>query len=245
MHDREAGQDAQLGIAVPAGFFDELLPQLRDLAEVKVLLTLYRLLAERDRREGLVAEETLFGDERLLRGLRMGAASRPPVEDIRRGIDLAVARGVLLRVRVTRGDEVAFWVMFATPENRTRLSQIQRGLVTLPRLTPDGPVVTGIEPERPTVFRLYEQNIGLVTPIIADQLIEALELYPREWIEEAIREAVNYNRRQWRYIQRILERWATEGRGNETDRRPGRTPGSFDPEKHLRGKYAPVFRRGK
>lgn len=243
MHDHDAGQDAQSGIAIPAGFFDELLPQLRDLAEVKVLLTLYRMLAESDGREGLVAEETLYADERLLRGLRLGAASRPPVEDIRRGIDLAVARGVLLRVRVTRGDEVTFWVMFATPENRTRLSQIQRGLVEPPRLAPDGPAVTDIEPERPTVFRLYEQNVGLVTPIIADQLIEALELYPREWIEEAIREAVNYNRRQWRYIQRILERWATEGRGNETDRRRERSPGSFDPEKHLRGKYAPVFRR--
>ncbi len=243
MDDHGAGQGAQPGIAVPAGFFDELLPQLRDLAEIKVLLTLYRMLAEPDWRAGLVAEAALYTDERLLRGLRLGAASRPPVEDIRRGIDLAVARGVLLRVRVTRGDEVAFWVMFTTLENRARLSQIQRGLVAPPRLAPDGPAVTGIEPERPTIFRLYEQNIGLVTPIIADQLIEALELYPREWIEEAIHEAVNYNRRQWRYIQRILERWATEGRGNETDRRRERAPGSFDPEKHLRGKYAPVFRR--
>lgn len=243
MDDLGAGQDAQPGITVPAEFFDKLLPQLRDLAEIKVLLTLYRLLAEPDWCEGLVAEDVLYTDERLLRGLRLGAASLPPVEDIRRGIDLAVARGALLRVRITRGDDEAFWLMFTTPGNRTRLSQIQRGLLALPRLTPDGSAVTSIEPERPTIFRLYEQNIGLVTPIIADQLIEALELYPRGWIDEAIREAVNYNRRQWRYIQRILERWATEGRGNEKDRRRERSPGSFDSEKHLRGKYAPVFRR--
>ena len=78
MDDHGAGQDAQPGIAVPAGFFDELLPQLRDLAEIKVLLTLYRMLAEPDWRAGLVAEAALYADERLLRGLRLGAASRPP-----------------------------------------------------------------------------------------------------------------------------------------------------------------------
>ena len=51
-------------------------------------------------------------------------------------------------------------------------------------------------------------------PIIADQLVRALERYPREWIEDAIGEAVAYNRRNWRYIQRILQQWATvTGRG--------------------------------
>ena len=45
------------------------------------------------------------------------------------------------------------------------------------------------------LFRLYEQNIGLLTPIIAEQLVRALERYPREWIEDAIGESVAYNRR--------------------------------------------------
>jgi DNA replication protein len=243
MGDQGAGHNAPLGIVVPVSFVDELLPKIRDVAEIKVLLTLYRLVAEPDWSEGVVPEALLYADERLLAGLRLAGASRPPVEDIRRGIELAVARGALLRVRVTRGDDVEFWLMFATPDNRSRVSLLQRGLRSIPQLITDQPAVTTIEPERPNVFRLYEQNIGLVTPIIADQLIEALELYPREWIEDAIREAVDYNRRQWRYIQRILERWVTEGRGNETDRRRGRSPGSFDPEKHLRGKHAALFRR--
>jgi DNA replication protein len=42
-----------------------------------------------------------------------------------------------------------------------------------------------------------------------------MEEYPADWIEEAIEESVAYNRRSWRYIQRILEQWMAQGR---TDR---------------------------
>jgi DnaD/phage-associated family protein len=89
---------------------------------------------------------------------------------------------------------------------------------------------------------MYEQNIGLVTPIIADRLVDALERYPETWIEDAIGESVNYNRRNWRYIQRILENWAAEGRNDEADRRGAQ--GDITREKHLHGKYSHLFRRG-
>ena len=69
----------------------------------------------------------------------------------------------------------------------------------------------------PTVFRLYEQNMGPLTPLIADRLIKALETYPTEWIEEALGEAVAYNRRSWRYVARILENWVS-GRTIRQDR---------------------------
>ncbi|MBA2453008.1 MAG: DnaD domain protein [Chloroflexia bacterium] len=95
--------------------------------------------------------------------------------------------------------------------------------------------------ERPDVFGLYEQNIGMVTPILADRLTEALQSYPEEWIQDAIAESVAYNRRSWRYIQRILENWSTEGRADETNRRDHEK--HLDSEKYLRGKYAALFRK--
>ena len=73
--------------------------------------------------------------------------------------------------------------------------------------------------DRPNIFGLYEQNIGLINPMIADELREAEELYPEDWIEDAFREAVGQNKRSWRYIARILERWEQEGRGHG---QPGR-----------------------
>ncbi len=66
--------------------------------------------------------------------------------------------------------------------------------------------------DRPNIFVLYEQNIGLLSPLIADQLRDAANLYPQEWIEAAFREAVQYNKRSWKYISAILRRWETEGR---------------------------------
>ncbi len=66
--------------------------------------------------------------------------------------------------------------------------------------------------ERPNIFVLYEQNIGLLSPLLADELKDAADLYPPEWIEAAFREAVQHNKRKWSYIRAILRRWETEGR---------------------------------
>ena len=41
--------------------------------------------------------------------------------------------------------------------------------------------------------------------MIADALREAEDMYPEEWIEDAIDEAVKQNKRSWRYVSAILE----------------------------------------
>ena len=71
--------------------------------------------------------------------------------------------------------------------------------------------------------------------MIAEELKEAEKLYPAEWIESAFKEAVTLNKRSWRYIARILERWAIEGKD---DGKPGRDfKKEDDREKYIRGKY--------
>jgi DNA replication protein len=69
-----------------------------------------------------------------------------------------------------------------------------------------------VQIERPNIFVLYEQNIGLLSPMIAEELKDAADHYPEEWIESAFREAILYNKRKWSYIRAILRRWETEGR---------------------------------
>jgi DnaD/phage-associated family protein len=69
-----------------------------------------------------------------------------------------------------------------------------------------------VQIDRPNIFVLYEQNIGLLSPLLADELKDAADQYPPEWIEEAFREAVQHNKRKWSYIRAILRRWETEGR---------------------------------
>ena len=66
--------------------------------------------------------------------------------------------------------------------------------------------------ERPNIFVLYEQNFGLLQPLLADELRHAEREYPWEWLEAALREAAARNKRTWRYAEAILKRWALEGR---------------------------------
>ena len=76
----------------------------------------------------------------------------------------------------------------------------------------DTPQHVQIQIERPNIFVLYEQNIGLLSPLLADELKDAADQYPAEWIEAAFLEAVQHNKRKWSYIRAILRRWETEGR---------------------------------
>ena len=73
--------------------------------------------------------------------------------------------------------------------------------------------------ERPNVFKLYEENIGPLTPLIADALKDAEKIYSEEWIADAIELAVKNNKRNWKYCEAILKRWKEEGRAEKQNRR--------------------------
>jgi DnaD/phage-associated family protein len=196
---------------VPNQFFSELLPLIDDLAELKV--TLHLLWCIGQKRQGLryARLEELLGDERLLEGLatkrRSGEAA------LREGLERAVARGTLLHAVVERDGQTEEWYMLNAPKGRQVIEKLRAGeLGIVAELAED----VQLRVERPNIFVLYEQNIGLLTPMIADELRDAERQYPEDWIRDAFREAVSLNKRNWRYILRILERWRTEGKDSGT-----------------------------
>lgn len=71
-------------------------------------------------------------------------------------------------------------------------------------------------PEPVNIFRLYESEIGIITPMIADKLAEAEGLYPAEWFEEAFKESAANSKRSWAYAEAILKRWARDGYKSDT-----------------------------
>ena len=74
--------------------------------------------------------------------------------------------------------------------------------------------------DRPNIYMLYEENIGPLTPLIADRLRAAEEKYKPNWIADAIEKAVVSNVRSWRYVEAILMSWKENGRdGTERDDR--------------------------
>ena len=64
---------------------------------------------------------------------------------------------------------------------------------------------------KPTIYDLYEQNIGIITSVIADELKVIEENYKYEWFAEALKIAVENNARKLVYIKSILERWNRDG----------------------------------
>jgi len=48
--------------------------------------------------------------------------------------------------------------------------------------------------------------------MMAEMLREDAEQYPYDWIEDAVAEAVERNKRSWRYVRAILSAWKERGR---------------------------------
>ncbi len=72
----------------------------------------------------------------------------------------------------------------------------------------------------PNAYAVYESNIGMLTPLIADGIDDWLKIYPENWIPEAIGEAVKNEARNFKYCDAILKRWAVEGFKSEKKKPP-------------------------
>ncbi len=227
-------------VPVPEAFFTVLLPEIEDTAELKVTLHLFWLLAQKQGNPRCVSDRELKADRVLLSGLKRQGDPRPPEERLRQGLEQAIVRGTLLRIHlkllseISGEEEVIGWYFFNTSRSRKIVRELQ-GTEVMPvsLLEKDEPVAQIVEKEmgtyttarekrhlepvkfqveRPNIFVLYEQNIGLLTPLIANQLEDAADHYPEDWIEAAFSEAIQHNKRKWTYIRAILQRWETEGR---------------------------------
>jgi DNA replication protein len=233
----------QPSVHVPQSLLTSLAAEISEIEELQVVIAAMRMAADAGGFEHPLAEESFERDRWLRKALRIDGSPNAPRERIAKGVTLATGRGTLLRFTTRAGSETHVWYYVNTIENHARLSQMAKGEAAPPdELRIDGatPIV---EPEQPNVFRLYEQNISLLTPLIAERIVAAIERYPTGWIEDAIAEAVSYNRRNWRYVARILENWAvagrgddsSEGRSNEENRR--RHAHALDPDQYRHGRY--------
>jgi DnaD/phage-associated family protein len=198
---------------VPNPFFSELLPAIDSLTELKVTLYAFWALARKEGRFRYLTREEMAADEALLEG--MGGRGRAAEAALDDGLERAVARGTLLRVAPQGGQGDALYFL-NSPKGRAGVAAIERGDW---RPTGEAGAPLELALERPNLFRLYEQNIGPLTPMIAETLRDAEETYPSSWIEEALRIAVENNVRKWRYVEAILEDWRTRGRDEREDLR--------------------------
>lgn len=208
----------QQPVALPASFFSDLLPVIDDLAELKVTIFAQAALQQKEGDYRFLRFDEFTDDESLMRGLAVITDSTPARDLLTAALEKAVVRETLLMAEVEIEGEARRYFTAADDSGRALQQRIQNGDW---RPAADGEIE--LLPPRPSIYGLYEDNIGVLTPMIVDSLKDAEATYPPGWIEEAIRLAVEGNKRNWRYIRAILESWQQEGRwGEKRGRRPGR-----------------------
>jgi len=246
-------------VVIPDYFFTDLLPQIDDLAELKLTLHCFWLLNSQEGELRYLRGEELRQDTILLRSLTLDNELRTPQEAVENALQRAVARNTLLKLeietdetdeevdegrngageggeksKITLGgphlkskiqnlkSKIDDWYFINTVKGRQTLALIRQG--ELKELQAAIPEEARLRVQRPNIFVLYEQNVGLMTPLIADQLRDLEKSYPPAWIQEAFEIAVSRNKRHLRYIHNILKRWETEGKDVGRHEETGRAP---------------------
>jgi len=222
---------------LPNPFFGILLPQINDITELKTTLYILGALYRKRGYPRFITYGELVSNRSLMSSLR--EAAKPPDEVLRQALEMATKRGTILHIVLDRDGAPQDIYFLNTESDRQAVTKIQSGELSLTGLKVGRQDYIETE-EQPDIFTLYEQNIGMLTPMISEELREAEKLYPAAWIQDAIKEAVSLNKRSWKYIAAILENWSSQGRGSGTYRRDFK---KTDPDKYIKGKYGHMVRR--
>jgi DNA replication protein len=198
---------------IPNPFFSELLPSIDHLGELKVTLYIFWALYKKNGPFRYIRMTELVEDQRLLAALQEPGLS--PEEALEDALERATSRGTLLKATLAFTEGVETFYFLNSPKGRAAIDAIQAGKWQ-PSGEKDAPI--RLEIELPNIFTLYEQNIGALTPMIAETLREAEKEFPYSWIEEAIEIAVENNVRKWSYVNAILEEWQIRGKDAREDR---------------------------
>lgn len=220
-------------IPIPSSFFTELLTKIEAIGEMKVTLYVFWCL---DRMEGpfKYLRLTDFYDDQTFFS-SFGESPSDARASLEQSLMLSVERGILLTAETStaNGNETIY--LLNSPRGRAALHAIESGKWK-PAPTRMGASVTS--EDVPNIFRLYEENIGMITPMIAEALADAEQTYPLDWIEDAIRIAVQNNKRSWRYSQTILERWQREGKHGRKEKPEGRPDTEETRRRYVEGEFS-------
>ena len=227
-------------IPVPNLFFAAILPSIKDLNELKTILDVFWLIRRKRKLPRFILFTELLNSSEFVNGLVTSSAGDSKEEIVKRCVNSAVKKGIFLIKKLEIGKEFKEVLFINMEPDKTYLNRILAGELVIPELFfKENEEIISDPTNVSSVYSLYEQNIGMITPIIADELRNAEENYPQGWITDAIKEAVNLNKRNWRYITSILDRWNTEGKSD------GKIGRHFkkDIRRYTQGKYGHMVNR--
>jgi DNA replication protein len=226
-------------IPVPVLFFESVLPSIEDIDELKIVLGIFKLIKYKRGYLRFVTLNDLMQNNVITSGIKVSGEEQVAAI-IKKAVNLAVEHGSLVNARIViKGQQEDIYIINQEPD-RTSLENVLTGKTSVPDLD----VVSKIDDDLPVVdniYKLYEQNVGVITPLIAEELKKAEAIYSQEWIREAFSEAIKQNIRNWKYISRILERWTEEGKTNGKTGRYSKK--EKDRDRFIKGKYGHLVNR--
>ncbi|MFC1875536.1 DnaD domain-containing protein [Chloroflexota bacterium] len=222
---------------IPNLLLNRLMPDISDITELKTTLHIMEILYRKKGYPRFVTFNELLGNSDVIRSLK--EAAEPAEESLHKALEKASKRETLLHLAIEQDGKSEDIYFLNTPPDRQTVAKIQNGELKLPGLKV-GIKMPACTDELPNIFTLYEDNIGMLTPMISEELKEAERLYPITWIQDAIKEAVNQGKRKWSYTVAILESWSTEGRSDGAHKRDSKKD---DPDKYIKGKYGHMVQR--
>ena len=197
-------------VALPAQLFESLLLEIDDLPELKLTLFSLSAIQQKEGNYRYLRYDELLANKRLMASLQTADDSRRASEALDGALERAVRRGTLLEAIIHCQGMQRHVYLLNDADGQTTHRQLVAG-----EWIPAGEDEIEILPPRPTLYGLYEENIGVLTPMIVDAIREAEAEFPNDWIEDAMRYAVERNARNWRYIRKVLDSWRHEGRRSE------------------------------
>ena len=215
---------------IPEPFFSQLLPRIVHLAELKLAIYIFWRLDHMEGAFRYLRRDDFSQDENFMAGLG---------EDAGQALDEALAEavgdGILLQVRIPLENRHESLYFLNSAKGRAAVQAIEDGIW---RPMESDEIPDNLPLETPNIFRLYEENIGPLTPMIAEALGDAENTYPKQWIEEAIRIAVEKNKRNWRYAEAILKRWQREGYNARKEKPEDRRDSEEARRRYVEGKFS-------
>lgn len=195
----------------PEAFFVDLLPEIDDLAEMKITLYAFWYIQQLEGDIRCMKLSEIRKDTVLKEALSQPGGIDKYDDILDNTLAKAVARGSLLMVDGKDNRDRYFFIN--TTRSKAIIDGYEKGQWDLDSSTQQQ--IVGLDLNKPDIYKLYENNIGLITPMIAEQLKAAGDEYPLDWIDDAIRIAVENNVRRWSYISRILASWNERGRNGK------------------------------
>lgn len=198
-------------VRIPARLLADLLSRIDSLAETRLTLYCYQQIGRLSEQGAWIRARDLRSDPVLLEMMMGLSQLHTPQEVLDDALEKALVRNSLLGLELSgAGSEPSDQALFLNTEAGRRLRASMQAAGATVHGDGGVPAIAQLSESEP--FRIYHQNFGLLTPVLADQLRSLIEDFPLPWVCEAMEIAVGRNIRALAYVKAILNRWEREAR---------------------------------